>query len=86
MKYFKKKYNITKFRKVFSNIIKKEFNNEPAHNKNHLKALQKSYNEKINANDSSQCIYILVILIDSVYIKHKNYYPQVILEKHKHVI
>ena len=27
-----------------------------------------------------------MILIDSVYIKDKNYYPQVCLEKYKHVV
>ena len=27
-----------------------------------------------------------MILIDSVYIKDKNYYPQVFLEKYKHIV
>ena len=27
-----------------------------------------------------------MILIDSVYVKHKKYYPQVLLENYKHVV
>ena len=40
----------------------------------------------MNSKESSHCIYISVIVIDSVYIKDKNYYPQVFLEKYKHVL
>ena len=40
----------------------------------------------MNTKELSQCIYILVILIDSVYIKEKSNYPQVFLEKYKHVV
>ena len=35
--------------------------------------------------EGSQFIYISVIFIDSVYIKNKNYYLQVFLEKYKYV-
>ena len=70
----------------FSNIIKKEFNGKPAHNKKYLKTEKKSYNEKINTKEGSQCIYISIILTTSVYIKVKNYYPQVFLEKYKYIV
>ena len=40
----------------------------------------------MNTKELSQCIYILVILIDSVYVKEKSNYPQVFLEKYKHVV
>ena len=36
--------------------------------------------------ECSQYIYISVILIDSVYIRNKNFYPQVVLEKYKYVV
>ena len=35
--------------------------------------------------EGSQFIYISVIFIDSVYIKNKNYYLQVFLEKYEYV-
>ena len=69
-----------------SNIIKKEFNSEPIHNKKYIKTEKKSYNEKINTKEGSQCIYMPIILIASVYIKDKNYYPQAFLEKYKYVV
>ena len=69
----------------FSNIIKK-INSELICNKKYLKAEKKSYNEKINTKECSQCIYLSVILVDSVYIKDKSYHPQVFLEKYKHVV
>ena len=40
----------------------------------------------MNTKEFSQCIYISVILIDSVYIKEKSNYLQVFLEKYKHVV
>ena len=67
-KEFLEKYEILE--KV-SKIIKK-INSELIYNKKYLTADKKSYNEKINTKECSQCIY-LVILIDSVYIKDKNY-------------
>ena len=46
----------------------------------------KSYNGKINTNvdnktpkEGSQCICLSVVLMDSVYKKDENYYPQVFL-------
>ena len=43
------------------------------------------HNNKI-PKDDSQCIFLSVILIDSVYRKDKNYYPQVFLEECKYVV
>ena len=62
-------------------IIKKEFDSKHVYNKKFLKTKIKSYNEKINTNvhnneilkEGSHCICLLVILIDSVYRKDKNY-------------
>ena len=53
------------------------------------KSKRKSYKGKINTNfynndipkEESQCIYLSVTLIDSVYRKDNNYYPQVFLER-----
>ena len=60
-----------------SNIIKNKFNSELVYNKKYLKAEKKSYNRKIKIKECTQSIYISVILIDLVYMKDKNYYPQV---------
>ena len=40
-------------------------------------------NNKIPKQDS-QCIYVLVVLIDSNYRTSKTYYPQVVWEEHKY--
>ena len=42
-------------------------------------------NNKI-LKESSWCIYLLVVLIDSVYRTSKNYYPKVFLEEYKYFI
>ena len=86
------KYNEI-WRKV-SNIIKKQFDSKPVYNDKYIKTKIKSYNGKINTNfhnnnipkEGSQCICLSVILIDSVYKKDKNYYPQVFLEECKYVV
>ena len=73
-----KKYN--EIRKKVGSIIKKEFYSKLKY----LKTKIKSYNRKINTNfhnnkipkQDSQCICLPVILIDSVYRKDKDYYPQ----------
>ena len=36
--------------------------------------------------EGSKCICLSVILVDSVYKKDKNYYPQVFLEECKYVV
>ena len=55
--------------KKFSNIIVNLYN------KKYLKA-----EKRFNAKESFQCFYILVILLDSVYRKERNYYLKVFLE------
>ena len=40
----------------------------------------------IKYQKKAQCICLSVILIDSVYKKDKNYYPQVFLEEFKYVV
>ena len=54
----------------------------------------KFYNGKINTifhsnkipKEGSQYLYLTVVLINSVYRKAENYYPQVFLEKCKYVV
>ena len=80
--------------KKVSNIIRKEFDSKPVYNEKYIKTKIKSCNEKINTNfhnneipkEGSQCICLSVILIDSVYKKDKNCYPQVFLEECKYVV
>ena len=68
--------------------------NLPIYNDKYLKAKIKSYNEKINTNfhnnkipeEGSQFISLSVILIDSVFRRGKNYYPQDFLEVCKFVV
>ena len=78
--------------KNVSSNIKKEFDSKSICNEKHLKSKIKSYNGKSNTNShnnkiskSCQCICLLVILIDSVYRKDKDCYPQVFLEECKYV-
>ena len=71
--------------KKVSNSIKKELSCKRVYNKKYLKSKIKSYNGKINTNfynneipkEGSQCIWLSVILVYSVYKKDKNSYPQV---------
>ena len=66
-----------------SNNIKKQVNGELVYNEKYLKTKSKSYKGKINTNfqnskiakEGCQYIFLLIILIDSVYRKDKNYYP-----------
>ena len=75
-----------------SKSIKKEFDSEPLYNKKYLKTETKSYRRKTTTNfneipeEGSQCICLLVILINSVFWTSKNYYPQVIFEEFKYVV
>ena len=77
-----------------SNAIRKGFGSEPVCNKKYLRAKIKSYEGKICINfhgvkipkESSQCIYLSVILIDSVFRRGKNYYPLVFSEEFKYLI
>ena len=64
------------------------------YNEKYLNTKQKFYEGKINTNflndkiqkEGSQCICLLVTLIDSVYRAGKNYCPQVFLEECKNVV
>ena len=75
------------------NSIKKEFESEPVHNENYLKAKTKYFNEKIETifynnkiqKNGPEFICLSVILIDSVFRTGKNYYPQVYF-KYKYVV
>ena len=69
-----------------STIASKKFNREPAHNKKYLKTKIKFYKGKISTKKGAPCMYISIMLIDSVYRKDENYYPQVFLEKQKYVV
>ena len=77
--------------KNVSSIIKKELDSKPIYNEKYLKTKIKSYNGKINTNfynneipkKTSECICLSVILIDPVYRRDKDYYPQVFLDECK---
>ena len=83
-----------KFGKKSATLSKKNFGSKPVYNEKYIKTKIKSCNGKINTNfhndkipkEGSQCICLSVILIDSVYKKDKNYYPQVFLEEYKYVV
>ena len=70
------------------NSLKKEFNSEPVYNKKYLKGKIKSNNGKISKNfgnnkipkEDSQCIFLSVILLYSVFRTGKNYYSHVFLK------
>ena len=67
------------------NKIKKELDSKPLYNKIYLKTKTKSYNGKTNtsfhnnktAKKGSQLIFLLLILIDSIFRKDKSYYSLV---------
>ena len=58
------------------NIIKNKFNSELIYSGKYLKS------EKNKHKVRFQCLYASVILIDSIYRKDENYYPNVLLEKY----
>ena len=74
---------------IVINNLKKEVDSGPVHNEKYLKALTKPYNGKMYANfhknkipnEGSQCICLLIILIDSDFRTGKIDYPQVFLEE-----
>ena len=55
------------------NMIKK-FNDELIYNEKYLKA-----RKRFNTKENFQCLYIRVILFDSVYRKDGNNYPKLVL-------
>ena len=89
---FLEKYN--EILENVSNNIKKEFDSEPVYNEKCLKTEIKSYKGKINTNfhnnkipkEGSPCIFLSVILINSVFRTDNNYYSQVFLEECKYVV
>ena len=52
----------------------------------YIKTKIKFYNGKFNTKRDLNVICLSLILIDSVYKKDKNYYPQVFLEEFKYII
>ena len=70
------------------NSLKKEFNSEPVYKKKYLKGKIKSNNGKMSKNfdnnkipkEDSQCIFLSVILLYSVFRTGKNYYSHVFLK------
>ena len=83
------------------NIIKsgikstKGFDSEPLYNGKYLKTKTKSYEGKISPNfyndrirkkERSHCIFLLIILIDSVIKMGKNYFSQIFLEECKYIV
>ena len=75
-------------------VSKREFDNEPVNNEKYLKIEIKTYDGKINTNfqgdklpkEGSHCIYLLAIMIDSVFGIGKSYYSQVFLEECKYIV
>ena len=80
-----------KFGKRSATLSKKEFDSKPIYNERYLKPKTKFYNGKINKifynnkipREASQCACLSVILIDSLYRKDKDCYPEVFLEEYK---
>ena len=78
----------------FKNTIDKTFESDPVYNEKYLKAKIKSYNGKTNTNfynnkipkEVSQCMCVLVLLINFVFITGNNYYPHVFSEECKYVV
>ena len=77
-----------------SDTIKKGFDNEPVCYKEHLGTKIKSCIGKISTHfhrdkipkKASQCLFLSVTLVDSVFRTGKKCYPQVYLEKFKYVV
>ena len=87
---------LEKYNKIWEKVrnnIKKEFDSESVCNEKYVKAKVKSFNERINTHfrnnkipkEGFQFIWLSVILIDSVFIIGKSYYPQVFLKECKYV-
>ena len=73
--------------------IKIEFDSEPVYNEKYLTTKIKPYEVKINTKfhgnkipkAGSQCIYLSIIMIDSVFRTVKHYHPQMYLEEWKYI-
>ena len=78
----------------FSNSIKKRVDCGPAYDEKYLKTKGKSNERKINIvfrgdkipKERCQCIFLSVIVIDSVFRTGTKYYPRVFLEESKYII
>ena len=88
---------LEKKKKIWGKVscsIKKGFDGESVYNEQYLKTKTKSYEGKINTNshderipkESSHCICLFLILIDSVFKIGKNCYLQVMLEEFKYMV
>ena len=83
MKVYKLLEKYDKIWEKVRNSIKNEFDSEPIYNVKYIETRITSCNGKIKTNfnnnkipkEGSQCIYLSVILIDSVFRTGKNYYP-----------
>ena len=71
-------------------MFKKEFNSEPVHNDEYIKAKIKIYNDRVYTNfqynktlkDNEYCTCLSVILLDSILVNSdKEYYPQIFSEE-----
>ena len=86
--------NITKFGEKLKILLIKNLIKILYTTKKYLKPKIKSYNRKINTDfhnnkiprEGSQCIFLSVILIDSVFRTSNNYYPQLFLAECKYVV
>ena len=73
--------------------MNKTLDSDPVQNEKYLKAKIRYYHGKINKNfhsnkipkEGSQCVYLSVILMDSVFRTGNNYYPRVFLKERKYV-
>ena len=72
--------------------MKKTIDSEPMFDNKYLNSKVQSYNIKVTTNFHSKkpeecdCIFLSIIVIDSVFKLGKNYYPQTFLEEWKYRI
>ena len=84
--------SVKKCNKILANIrnvMQKGFNNELVCDGKYLNTKLKSYNGKTNTNlhhnkmpeKGSHCVFISILLTDSIFKKDENYYPEVFSEE-----
>ena len=74
--------------------MNKRFDGEPLYNEEYLKSKTKSYKGKSSTNfygdklptEGSQCIFVSIMLIDSILRSSRNYYPGVFLSEWKCIV
>ena len=72
----------------------KKIDSKPAYNEKYIKTKRKPCNGKVDTNfhnnkipkEAPQCICLSVIVIESVYRKGKDYFPEVFLEECKYFV